>query len=311
MHEIYVNNKNITRYVSELSWTSDKDTLGVQLNFEVAFSDIKGFPQNLVTNGDIVIMKNGKKKIFTGVVVDVDIDGRAPRKITCMDFAFYLNENDAIIQFNKQLAHDAIKKLLSKFGNVSHVIDNMPVQITKIYKGKKVSDIIKDILAIVTEKTGVKYRLEMRDATLFIVKQKDLVVKANTKYIISPKRKLSIKDMKNTIQVISNKENVVKVSATVSDNKNIKKYGRLQMVHEIDEKEVAAAKHTAQNLLKEYNKIFEENSVELIGNDDVRAGRILNLREPITGMNGNYLIKNVNHTVSGGVHLMALNLEAA
>lgn len=310
MHEIYVKNKNITKYVGDLSWASDSDTLGVQLNFSVAYSDVNNFPKKLIEIGDIVALKVNGKSIFVGVVLEVDINGRDPRGVTCMDFGFYLNKNDAIIQFNNVVAHTAIKRLLNKFG-IAYSIDVMPVNITKIYKGEKVSDIIKDILEIVATKTGVKYRMEMRNNVLFIVKQRDLVVTANTKYIINPKRKLSIQDMKNSIHVVSDNEDVVKVSALAEDKNSIKKYGRLQMVHQVNDEEIAAAKHTANQLLKEYNKIFEENSVELIGNNNVRAGRILKIVEPITGMNGNYLIKNATHTVSGGVHMMSLNLEVS
>ena len=310
MHEIYVNNKNITKYVGDLSWSSDIDTLGVSLNFSVAYADVNNFPKNLVKNGDIVSMKNNGVNLFTGIAIDVDIDGRNPRGITCFDFAFYLNENDVIIQFNNVVAHTAIKRLLNKFG-IAHSIDAMPVNITKIYKGEKVSEIIKDIIEMVAAKTGVKYRMEMRNNVLFIMKQKNLIVTANTKYIINPKRKLSIKEMRNVIQVVSDGENVVKVSATAEDKNSIKKYGRLQMVHQVSDEELSSAKNIANQLLKQYNKIFEENSVDLIGSDNVRAGRILKIVEPITGMNGNYLIKNAKHTVSGGVHMMSLSLEVA
>lgn len=308
MHEIYVNNNNITKYVGDLSWVSDHETLAVQLTFKVAYSDKNNFPKNLVANGDIVTMKDNNETLFVGIALDVDIDGRNPRGITCMDFAFYLNENDDIIQFNNVVADNAIKKLLNKFG-ISCVVDAMPVNITKIYKGEKVSEILKDIIEIVTTKTGVKYIMEMRKNVLYIVKQSNLIVTANTKYIINPKRKLSIQDMKNVIHVVSDAENVVTISATAQDQNNVKKYGRLQMVHQVSNEEISSSKHIANQLLKEYNKIFEENSIELIGNNNVRAGRILKVVEPITGMNGNYLIKNAKHDVSGGVHMMALSLE--
>lgn len=310
MHEIYVNNKNITKYVGDLEWSSDVDTLGVSLNFSVAYSDVNNFPKNLVKNGDTVLMKNNGVTLFVGIAVDVDIDGRNPRGITCFDFAFYLNKNDEIIQFNKVLAHNAIKKLLGKY-SIKHVIADMPIKITKIYKGEKVSDIIKDILEIVSSKNGTKCRMEMRGAVLYIVKEKDLVVKANTKYIMNPKRKLSIQDMKNIIKVVSDSEKVIKISATAQDKNSIKKYGRLQMVHQVSKEELSSSKNIANQLLKQYNKIFEENSVDLFGSDNVRAGRILKIVEPVTGMNGNYLIKNAKHTVSNGIHMMSLSLEVA
>lgn len=57
--------------------------------------------------------------------------------------------------------------------------------------------------------------------------------------------------------------------------------------------------------------VIETASVTMLGDITVRAGRILELNEPVTGLIGKYLILDVTHTVQGGVHTMTLGLEVA
>lgn len=311
MHEIYINNKKVTKHVSNLSWSSNEDTLSVQMNFNIAYVlNTKKYPIEPAHPGDIVTMWNNGKKIFSGIIVTVQKDGYSPRQVTCFDFGFYLNKSQGIIQFNNVTADEAIKRLITKFGfgSISLSIVKIPTKITKIYKSKVISEIITDILEIAETQLGVKYRIEMRGTTLFIEKQSTLTVNANTKHIMNPKRSVTIDEMKNSIQIVSNGEDTTKILASVKDSNSVKKYGLLQMVHEISDEEIPKAKTIANQLFKEYNRIFEENSIELIGDDSVRAGRILKIVEPITGINGTYRIKSVTHKVSGGVHLMSLDL---
>ena len=90
----------------------------------------------------------------------------------------------------------------------------------------------------------------------------------------------------------------------------VNKYGKLQKVVKLDQKEKLSAAQIAQNELKALSKITEEISIELIGDDRVRAGRLFEVAEAVTGIKGMYLITNVNHAIKGGIHTMVLGLEA-
>ncbi|PEB56246.1 hypothetical protein CON65_15935 [Bacillus pseudomycoides] len=306
-HQVYVNTSNITQLVGNLGWESNVDTLGVKLDFNLAYSDVKGFPRNVVSIGDIVTLRNGNKEIFRGIVVSESASGRSPRSYTCFDFAFYLNKSKTIIQFNGHTADDAIRKVLIEF-NVPHNVTDISTQINTIYKDKVVSDIIKDILEQATNELGVKYRMEMRGWALFIEKQTDLVVSAMVDLISNPSRKRSIEEMKNSIIIISDKDQETSIVATAKDSNSIRKYGLLQEIRNVNEEEMAQAQNIAHNVLNDLNRIKEDNSIELLGNDDVRAGRILKVNEPITGMSGKYLITSCKHTVNNGIHKMSLSL---
>lgn len=304
MHKIYVNNKEITPICGGLEWSSNVDTLGLQLSFDVAYYEGKEY----VKPGDIILVRENQTTIFVGEAIAVDFQGRISRKVTCFDFAFILNKSEMVIQIKNQTVSSAIQELCKRFNIKSNIV-SIPLKVKKIYKDEKVSDIIKDLLEQASKKTGVKYRMEMRSSTLFIEKQTNLVVKVATDYIMNPQRSLSVENMINSVVVVSDKSDVVKVSATASSSTNIKKYGLLQMVETSDAKNKAQAQNLANQLLKQFNKVAETGSVELLGNANVRAGRILKLVEPVTGFNGHYLITSARHTSSGGIYTMQLNLE--
>ena len=77
----------------------------------------------------------------------------------------------------------------------------------------------------------------------------------------------------------------------------------------MDSKDIAQARNIAKNKLAELNKIAEDTSIELLGSDAVRAGRILEITEPITGLSGKYLVKECTHTYKNRIHKMSLTVE--
>lgn len=319
VHQIYCitgqKQYNITPIVGQISWRSNIDELGVQLDFDVAFNDIRLFPKSPVDIGSMVVLKN-TDEIFRGFVVTEQKQGRNPIQYNAFDGAFYLNKSKEVYQFSKIAADTAIKKILSDFGVPIGSIASMSLPISKIYPGETGADIIKDILEQVQQATGIKYRMEMRGGKLYIEKQQDLLIKAAfkladnigavdvTEAISEPHRKRSIEEMRNSIKIISDN----KVLAEVKNDALIKQYGLLQDVQSIDQKDLAKAKQVASNLLKDLGKIFEENSINVLGDDRVRAGRIIEVTEQITGMSGKYLIKDVTHTINNGLHTMQLGL---
>lgn len=110
--------------------------------------------------------------------------------------------------------------------------------------------------------------------------------------------------MRNSIKVISNN----KIVAEIKNDELIKQYGLLQEVTSVEDKDIAQANNIANNLLNDLGKVFEESSFECPGDYRVRAGRLIEVNEPVTGINGKYLIKSCKHTLKNGIHTMSLNL---
>ncbi|QZY55092.1 XkdQ/YqbQ family protein [Crassaminicella profunda] len=306
---------DITPLVGSISWRSNINELGQQLTFDIAFNDDRYFPMNPVDLGSLIILNN-QDEILRAIVVSEQRNGRGRIEYSCFDYAFYLNKSKAVYQFNKVTGKKAIETILNDFNVPIGNIVSIPTVINKIYREQAVSEIIKDILDIAKKATGMKYRMEMRQGKLYIEKQEDLMIKGTfqlasniqpydiTNALSSPSRKRSIEEMKNSVQVVFNNH-------VIEDKRKeelIQQYGLLQEVTSIDKNDKAKARNLADKILKDLGKVFEENSVEIMGDDQVRAGRTMKIKEPITGMIGKYLINDVNHTVKNGIHKMQLGL---
>lgn len=325
-HELFLlkdgKKQNITQLVGNLAWSSNIDSLGTELSFDYAYNDTLHFKKyDMIEAGDHIALMNGNRYLGRFVVVEEAVSGRFGKPYTCFDYAWYLNKNETVIQFNKISASQAIKKLLDKFG-VKHRIPTINTLITKIYKGQTVSDIIRDILDQVEKEINKKYRLEMDKDTVVVLDAKSIIINPTFKQssnlspvpivaaMQSPNVTRSIEDLKNNVIVVKGGDDNVKVLATSKDQASINKFGLLSRVVEVDEKNEAQARNIARNTLSEANKIGETISVPLIGHDDIKAGRTLVIKEEITGLNGKYLIKTASHTENKGIHLVTVELEA-
>jgi len=313
---------NITKLSQELLWRDSIDTLGMELSFNIAKNNDDIFIKNYdVTEvGDKLVLSNNGIEVFRGIITDETIN-RYSKNIVAFDYAFHLNKSKTIIQFNKIRADEAIKQLCSKFNIPIGNITAISTLITKIYKDNTIAEIIKYILDIATKELGIQYRLEMRSGKLYIEKYMDLIVKATfkpasnlaafdvTKAIGNISRSRSIQDMKNSIIITSSDEESTRVYASAKDDNSINKYGLLQEVQSVDDKDIAQVNNIAKNQLKLLNRITENTSIELLGSDLVRAGRILNIEEKTSGLSGNYLVKECTHTYNNRIHKMQLNIE--
>lgn len=308
---------DITPIVGKLSWRSNFDELGTEVNFEVAHSDTNYFPKNPIDIGDMVILKNGNFEITRCIVIKVDVNGRNPIAYKCFDLSYYLNKSKRIYQFNNISATQAITQIAKDAQIPINQIANMPKKVNKIYMNDTLSDIIKDILDQVEKETGHKFFFEMKFGKFNVYRSVDMVINPKfqlatnltqhdiTEAISNPSRKRSIEEMKNKIQLVSDGDLITELS----DQSLINQYGLLSEIIELQQEDIAKARNIAKNMLNELGRVFEENSFDTLGNDTVLAGRILEVEEPVTKMSGRYFIQSVQHNVNNGIHTMSLNLK--
>lgn len=105
-------------------------------------------------------------------------------------------------------------------------------------------------------------------------------------------------------KVISESDKVYTVKAVAKDTDSIYKYGILQEVLKIDEKD-GDAKACAKNKLSELDKVKESFSIEIIEavNSYTRAGALITVDDV------NYLIESSDHSIKNGVHYVKLGLR--
>lgn len=313
---------NITKLIGNLTWSDDLETLGTKINFDFSRNtDDKYLSRfDIAECGDKVILNNGTDEVFRGIITDLDWS-RYSKTITCFDYAFYLNQSKTVKQFYKIQASKAISELCKIFDIPIGQIDTMNTRISKIYKDKTIAEIIKDIIQQVEQETGTKYRLEMRAGKIYVIKYYEISINPTFQpgenlnpfkildAIGSITKNESIQDMRNSILITSDDEKSSKINATAKDTQNISKYGLLQEVMNVDKKNNSQAKQIANNKLKELNRVQQDISFNLLGNDELRSGRILTIENALFNLSGKYLIKSSNHTYVNYIHKCSVTLE--
>jgi hypothetical protein len=309
---------DLTGRLLNITWRSSKDTLGDQLDFSLLQPDVN-FSKIPLFYGDIVLLYNDdNEELFRGIITTSTQSDRSTITYNSFDFAFYLNKNQKVYQFNTTVS-DAIKHICNDFNIPMGEIVDIPTQVKKIYLNDT-SSTIKDLISVGEIEQGKKYYFEM-DKGKFCVKEKgSSLVKATTSafgidtnitsFISNPSRKLSIENMKNSIVITTGNEDAIKIIAESKSDDYINKYGLLQQIHDLtDDKDLVKAKSIADNLLNDLCKESEEVSLELIGSDKIRANVSIEINEIITGASGIYLVKDVIHNIKSGIHKMQLTLE--
>lgn len=308
---LIVGSNDITAYVGSLSWQNSIDELAAKMCFEVAKSDTHYVNTYTPQLGDIVNLFTNIE-IFRGIVIAVDDGDKFKNKYTVTDFGWYLNKSKETYQFNNMNAKKAVIRLCSDFNIPIDSVPELNASITQIYIDKCISDILSDIL----EKCGGGYNFDMTPNGIRIYKYGEIYaypefrITPNTHLIYSPTLKgsvshsLSIEDMKNSVKVISESDKVYTVKAVAKDTDSIYKYGVLQEVIKIDEKD-GDAKACAKNKLSELNKVKENFSIEIIEavNSYTRAGALISVDDV------NYLIESTDHSIKNGVHYVKLGLK--
>lgn len=316
MIKLYLVNKNkidMTKFLLKLEFKSNEEELSQELSFRVN----KNIMNLDIELGSIVTLED-KDEIIRAIIVQKSIEDEAFVEYKAFDFGFYLNKSKETYQFKNEKISNAIAQIVKDAGIKIGNIANININVKKIYRNERLSDIIKDLIDIAFKESKQKYYMEIKNGKFYLYEEMSNVIESsfvmssnlNKKnvfdFIIKKTQNLSIENMKNSIKVISNANNS-KFEYEAKDNALIDKYGLLQDVKIIENKDIAKAKNIANNLLKDNKKIKNEYSLELMGNPHFRANRIIKLKDK--EINGDYKIVNANHILEDGIYKMNINIR--
>lgn len=311
-------NYDISEFAGNFTLQDNIDSLGVEFSFSVGVSDERYFTKFSVEVGDIILFRN-VDEIFRGIIVQKNLSGKTEQSFKAYDFCWYLNKSKIIKQLNGINASEAIKQICSELDIKVGEIPPMKCNINHIYYDKTAADIIDDILEQETKETGKIYFKEMKGDSFYIFEKSSLTIKPMFQPAINiapfpvgevlgnVNQTWSIEEMKNAVKIVSGSEKSVRILGEAKAEQEIQKYGLLQEIESIDEKEFNKAQNIAENKLKQYNKVKQTLSVDLLGEDNTRAGRVITFDDK--NIAGNFLITNCQHTISSGIHTMTLELE--
>lgn len=315
---------DITDLVSDLSWSENIDNVGATLNFSVPDKEEKYIPRLNIMAGDIIQVFNNSGEMIRAIVVNVSRN-YPKRTVKAFDFGFYLNKNDIVIQFRNKSVSECLKQLFGRVGIGIGSVCDMPANVKGVYI-KNVNEIIKELIKIQQDNDGKKYYYEMRADKIYVFQ----FPTEPLSYIFKPavnvaqfditdksahsrgKYTHSIENMRNAVIAEVNSKTsgeMPEKQFIARDEESIRKYGLLAENYSVNSDDTDNIQELAKNELKEKNTLKRELSMDFIGHDSARAGRVMHIADDYLGIDENYRIKSVTHKINGCVHTMSCVLE--
>jgi hypothetical protein len=310
---------DITPIVESFTWDSYL-SLTSALDMSVFWNNTRFFPINPCELGDMLIVTKDNAEIYRGILVNQSQSGRQSIGYHAVDFAWYLDKSKSVYQFNGISSDMAIKQILNDFGLPIGTIAPMSAKITKIYIQQSPAAIIDDIIQQQQNQSGRRYSAEMLLGAISIVPTSNRVIAGTFKLtenvaaidvLVNPlevSRSQSIEEMRNRVRIITTGSDTYTTTALSEDIASISRYGLLETVEKIEAADTAKSRQVAKILLARLNRIQESNKLKLMGDVAFKAGYLFDVIEPVTGMNGRFMIKTCKHNVSNQIHTMELEL---
>lgn len=301
----------ISAFCGNVTKEDDIKSLGVKLSFD--YLNNKVLDHNTVwidlSLGNSIMMYDDDTLLFQGTIQKASRSGLSSYKYDVFDNAWYLNKQEARIQFNNVDVKQAIETLCKQENIPCNVACDIPTKVTKIYNGDTIGNIIDDLLKMATDEIGKKYRREYNDGKLYINAFDNLKMIWDSEPLVSDfSQEFNCDGMANKVVILSGNEKNTTVVATKQDDASIKKYGLYVHYEKVDDKKKAKADHIATTKLKAMSNPKKSISCTLWGDNYVRSGRILKFNQPNIGMVGEYLVTHCTHNYDMGKHTMDCEL---
>lgn len=302
----------ISAFCGNITKSDNIDSLGVQLSFD--YLNNKVIDKNTVwidlSLGNTILMYDDDELLFQGTIQKASRNGLSSYQYDVFDNAWYLNKQEARIQFSGVDVKTAIETLCKQESIPCEVACDIPTKVTKIYNGDTISKIIDDLLKQATAETGKRYRREYNNSKLYINAFDNLKMIWDSEPLVSDfSQEFNCDGMANKVVILSGNEKNTTIVATKQDDESIKKYGLYVHYEKIDDKKKAQADNIATKKLKSMSYPKKTIKCTLWGDNYVRAGRILKFNQPNIGMVGEYLVTSCEHSYDGMKHTMDCELK--
>ena len=302
---------DISAFCSNVTRKDNIKSLGVELEFEYINNETIDKHTVFVSPslGNTIILYDSSVNIFQGQIVKASRDGLSSYKYSAFDNAFYLNKQEARIQFNNITVKAAIEKLCEQEYIPCEVACDIDTKVTKIYNGDTISKIIDDLLKLAQDDTGKRYRREYNYGKLYVNAFDNLKMIWQSEPLVSDfSQDFDTTKLANKVVVMSGKEKSQVVVATAEDKASQKIYGTYVHYEKVDDKKKTQAQTIANNKLKAMAWPSKQFKCTLLGDNYVRSGRILKFNQPNIGLIGEYLVTDCTHSYDAGKHTMDCEL---
>ncbi|MDL2217375.1 hypothetical protein LJC27_01805 [Christensenellaceae bacterium OttesenSCG-928-M15] len=266
-------------------------------------------PELQIDVGAVVrFIANGEPYFLGYVFKRSDSGGNDTVSYTAYDQLRYLTANDSYA-FDNLTAGGILQRICMDMGLVAGAIEDPGYQLGEVVEdNKSMLDMV--VHALDTTLANTKQMFYIKD-------QVGAIIMRNIASSIVPLRvsegenltgythERSIDtDTANQIKLVrDNKESGKREVFITKDSGNIAKWGLLQHFEVIDENtNDAQAAEQADMLLQIKNRPTRKLTAEVVGDQSIRAGHLVNINIPKSGLNGFLLCLSAKHTFTSNYH---------
>ncbi len=303
MIKLYVSSStgtlDVTELVQTITWSGDYQQCSRTLEFELLSSHTdKKVPKVKCELGYSVVLMQDKRVLFDGFIFERQkSSGSSVINITCYDRGIYLKRNEASYRFPGMTPETITKRICSDFGIETGSIASPNISVNRNFIGVSLYKIIQTAYTLASEATGKKYMLRFDGAKLNVIEKtitnETMVIEGGSN-LMSAATTESIANMINQVVIYNENDKLV---STQKDAAAIKKYGVLQSYLKQSKGEKGIDK--AKTIIAD-NGVSQKITIENLGNTANITGGSVVVREPYTGVYGQFYIDSDIHTWKRG-----------
>lgn len=293
----------------DVTWDTERSGSPSKVTFKVR-GDIP------ITEGDVVTLTYGDKKVFVGYIFEHSVDKTGVISITAYDQTKYFNNSDTYV-FENIKASDVLKRIAKDYSMAVGTIEDTAIVIPSIVEDNQT---LFDIVYNALDKTvaaGKKVFVFYDDYGKLSLKSLDsmrvnLLLCEDTVGDYEYSASIDDESYNQIILYHDDDETKKRQYFTASSKDSINQWGLLRKTEKIDATE--GAQKLADLYLAMYNKKTRKLSIkDAFGRPDVRAGTLVPVIMKVGEVNlRNYmLVEKASHTWSNGKYFMNLDLAGA
>lgn len=296
----------------DVTWDTERSGAPSKVTFNV-LGDIE------ITEGDMVTLTYGDKKVFVGYIFERKIDKSGLTTVTAYDQLQYWNNTDTYV-FENIKASDVIKRIAKDYGMKVGTVEDTGVVIPSIVEDNQtLTDIAHNALdkTVAASKNVYVFYDNCGELTLRSLDsmRTNLLLCEDTVGDYSYTSSIEGDVYNQIVLYHEDSETKKRQYFTASSQASIRQWGLLRKTEKLDS---IRSKDDAQALadlyLAIYNKKVRKLSVsDAFGRPDIRAGALVPVIMKVGDVNlKNYmLVEKASHTWSNGKYVMKLDLSGA
>lgn len=298
--------RNLTELMPSITWSGDYKSAARELSGSILSLPDGSLPTVELNVGDAITLEVDGKTKFAGHIVSLTrISEYGTLDFRCYDRGRILKGNAITKQFASVTPEAAVREIAAEFGIELGEIAETGVPITRNFVAVDIYSIILTMYTMASEQTGKKYIVRFDALKLCVLEKKKpadpvrIAAKVNLQDLTVSE---SIENLVNRVQIYNDSHTVV---STEENADSISKYGLMQS--QIKESDTAAQKAAAN--ITDNSGPVQKITVNNLG--DIRAitGTVVELKEPHTGLVGEFYVDSDVHTWKRGQYYNKLILN--